>query len=109
MKHAAAPDLFGYKPGPYRGKPPAQVHSPTSVAAATKIKKAIGPLHTVILTYLRNCPDGATDEEMQNRLDMPANTQRPRRRELQLMEEIEDSGKTRITKSGRAAVVWRVA
>ena len=108
---SAAPDLFDYvrgAPVPYRGEPPAQSHSPTSIAAAEQIKTAIGPLHTVILAHLRNCPDGATDEEMQNRLDMPANTQRPRRRELELMNRIVNSGETRKTRSGRMAVVWRI-
>lgn len=38
-----------------------------------------------------------------------ANTQRPRRRELELMGRIEDSGQTRLTRSRRAAVVWRIA
>lgn len=103
-------DLFGYAPAPYRGEPPAQKHSPTSQAAAASIKKAIGPLHREILDYLRRAEvrvTGATDEEMQIKLDMGANTQRPRRRELELMGRVEDSGKTRQTKSGREAVIWR--
>lgn len=103
------PDLFDYTPPPYRGEPPAQRHSPTSVAAAEKIKKAIGPLHKVILAHLKTCPEGATDEEMQFTLRMPANTQRPRRRELQLSGLIVDSGKARQGKSGRLAVAWRLA
>lgn len=101
-------DLFDYTPAPYRGEPPAQAHSPTSIAAAEKIRKAIGPLHKEILKFLTNCM-GATDEEMQFELNMAANTQRPRRRELQLMGRIVDSGKTRRTQSGREAVVWRMS
>lgn len=107
MKHAA-PDLFNYTPPPYRGEPPAQKHSPTSKAAAEKIKKAIGPLHKEILAHLRNCIDGATDEEMQTNLEMSANTQRPRRRELELLGRVINTGTTRKTKSGRDAAVWRV-
>lgn len=106
-------DLFGWappEPQPYRGEPPAQAHSPTSVAAAEKIKKAMGPLHKEIMRHLFfDKPNGSTDEEMQFLLNMPANTQRPRRRELELMGRIKDSGITRRTKSGREAVVWRVA
>jgi len=108
MKHIA-PDLFGYSNPPYCGEPPAQRHSQTSVAAAEKIKTAIGPLHKEILRFLGELPNmGATDEEMQFGIGMSANTQRPRRRELQLDGRIVDSGKTRRTKSGREAVVWRI-
>lgn len=106
---APAPDLFDYAPPPYHGEPPAIAHNPTSIAAATSIKKAIGPLHREILAHLRNCIDGATDEEMQNQMGMAANTQRPRRRELQLMGRVLDTGKTRQVASGREATVWRIA
>lgn len=105
---APAPDLFDFVTPPYRGEPPSQAHSPTSVAAAERIKKAIGPLHKEILAHLRNCIDGATDEEMQTQLGMAANTQRPRRCELAAMGKIVDSGKTRLTKSRRQAVIWRI-
>ncbi len=49
---------------------------------------------------------GATDEEMQDGLPMPASTQRPRRVELARKGLIVESG-TRRTSSGRMAVVWR--
>jgi hypothetical protein len=89
--------------------PAHQKHSPTSRAAADSIKPRVGPLHARILEqldYLQNLRgrDGATDEELQQDLDMPANT-----RELQNMGLIVDSGTTRKTKSGRAAVVWKLA
>lgn len=102
-------DLFGWappEPQPYRGEPPAQAHSPTSVAAAEQIKKSIGPLHRQILDHLKHHP--STDEEMMAALDMGGNTERPRRRELELMGKIENSGIMRQTKSGREAVVWRL-
>lgn len=102
-------DLLGDAPFPYRGEAPSQAHSPTSVAAAASIQKAIGPLHRDVLCFLEMNPQGATDEEMQRHLNMPANTQRPRRRELQLMNRIVDSGETRRTQSGRAAVIWKIA
>lgn len=85
--------------------PAHQAHSPTSRAAAEAIKPRIGPLHRVIMSHLQYC-QGATDEEMQRELDMAANTQRPRRRELQQAGLILDSGTTRATRSGRQAVVW---
>lgn len=88
--------------------PAHQRHSPISKAAAEAIKPRVGPLHRAILDRLRFY-DGGTDEELQQDLDMPANTQRPRRRELQVMGLIVDSGKTRATRSGRQAVVWTLA
>ncbi len=103
----ATRDLFDWSPPPYRGEPPAQRHSPTSMEAAAQIKKAIGPLHKRILAHLKNIP--STDEEMMSALEMNGNTQRPRRRELELMGRVVDSGKTRRTKSGREAVIWRMA
>lgn len=110
MSRAVTKDLFDYVPPPYHGEPPAQPHSRTSIAAAESIRTSVGPLHVRILTYLREVAHfgGSTDEEMQINLDMGANTQRPRRRELELMGKIEDSGNTRPTKSGREAVVWRI-
>ncbi len=90
--------------------PAHQRHSPTSKAAAEAIKPRVGPLQAKILAYLQRWGvTGATDEEIQDYLDMPANTQRPRRRELQNMKLIENSGKTRATRSGRQAVVWVLA
>jgi hypothetical protein len=101
------PDLFNHVKPPYRGEPPAQSHSQTSIAAAASIKKSIGPLHKRILAYLKSNP--STDEEIMDALDMGGNTERPRRRELELMGRIIDSGKTRLTRSRRLAVVWRLA
>lgn len=101
MRHPQ-PDLFG----PYRGEPPAQAHSQTSLKAAASIKKSIGPLHWKILDHLRFHP--STDEEIMDALDMGGNTERPRRRELELMGRIIDSGETRLTRSRRLAVVWKL-
>lgn len=36
------------------------------------------------------------------------NILRPRRRELELMGIVEDSGKTALTRSGRSAVIWKL-
>jgi hypothetical protein len=91
--------------------PPAQRHSPTSVAAAEAIRPATGRLRMAVLEYLRSCgQNGATDDEMQDALNgtlgMGPSTQRPRRIELVEAGLVADSGRTRLTKAGRKAVVW---
>lgn len=93
------PDLFV--------DPPFQRHSATSLAAAEAIQPKLGALQAWVLDYIRACKHyGATDEQMQHAMSLGANTQRPRRRELQLAGLIKDSGRTRATASGRQAVVW---
>lgn len=99
------PDLFEWTP-PL--DPPFQRHSGTSKDAAQKIIKHIGPLHMQILEYLRARPEGATDGEMQDGLNMNPSTQRPRRIELAVAGRIENFGCTRPTKSGRSAIVWHI-
>jgi hypothetical protein len=60
-----------------------------------------------VLQYITQCGTfGATDEEVQVQIPMPANTQRPRRIELVRRGLVVDSGRTRRTASGVAAVVW---
>src|SRR5262245_358276 len=101
-------DLFGgVHRLPYGGDPPEQRHSETSRAAARQIKKRIGPLHIEVLKSLAQGP--ATDEEMQVGIPMAANTQRPRRCELQALNRIEDSGLRRLTRARREAVAWRLS
>jgi hypothetical protein len=98
-------DLFGDLP--YGGEPPSQRHSDTSRAAAARIKKRVGPLHIQLLNFLAEV-GSATDEEMQDGIPMPANTQRPRRCELCQMGRIKDSGLRRLTDAKREAVVWQL-
>lgn len=50
----------------------------------------------------------ATDQELQIRLGMGSSTECPRRLELVEAQSVRDSGKKRLTKSGRLAVVWEV-
>lgn len=100
-------DLFG-NPLPYGGEPPSQRHSATSRAAAKRIKGRVGPLHLQVEAYLRQT-GGATDEEMQAGIPMPANTQRPRRCELMEWGRVVDSGWRRNTQAKREAVVWKLA
>jgi hypothetical protein len=87
--------------------PPCQRHSVTSREAADAIKPDASELRRRVLAYLRGRgEDGATDEEMQTGIPMPANTERPRRCELVEMGSVVDSGRKRRTRSGRNAVVW---
>jgi hypothetical protein len=87
--------------------PPCVAHSATSVAAAEAIKPSTTTLRARVLRYLRECGAvGATDEEMQSDLHMNPSTQRPRRGELVDMGAVRDSGRTRLTRSGRKATVW---
>lgn len=89
--------------------PPSQAHSPTSQEAAEAIQPRAETLRRAVLDYLRSRgEEGATDEETQEALAMSGSTQRPRRCELQEMGLVVDSGRTRPTRSGRAAVVWVV-
>ncbi len=107
------PQLFDWTPPaphpPYNGEPPCVATSPTSREAATRIRKAIGPLHEKVLAYLNANPSGATDEELIEALSASKpNTIRPRRIELTAIGKVKDSGTTRQTHSGRRAVVWVV-
>lgn len=49
---------------------------------------------------------GATDEEIQNALRLPGDTERPRRQELQKLGMVVDSERKRMTKHMRPATVW---
>jgi hypothetical protein len=85
---------------------PCQRHSPTSRAAAVGIAPRAGTKRALVMDFLRDNPEGATDEEMQQCIPMAANTQRPRRVELLAAKLIKDSGRTRKTVGGDEAVVW---
>ena len=86
---------------------PAQRHSPTSIEAADVIAPKAGTLRRAVFDFLLGCGAlGATDEDMQQGLDLNPSTQRPRRIELVRAGSVLDSGRTRPTASGRQAVVW---
>lgn len=79
----------------------------TSKAAASAIAADAKTLRSHVFTYLKGCgADGATDEEIQDALEMDPSTERPRRGELVTQGVVVDSGRTRPTRSGRKAVVW---
>lgn len=88
---------------------PYQRHSPTSKAAAGLIEGKALTLRRAVYWALCDAPGGLTDEEGQIETGLVGNTYRPRRVELVEGGVVVDSGLTRKTRSGRAAVVWIAA
>ena len=87
--------------------PPHAAKSETSAAAAAAIAGAISRLQATVLDYVRKQGNrGATDEETAAGLRMQIDTTRARRVELRDLGVVRDSGTTRPTQHGRAAVVW---
>lgn len=79
----------------------------TSNVAAERIEPAAGTLRALVLAYVRQCGEiGATDEEIQLALDMNPSTERPRRQELEKLGLILRTERTRLTRSGRSAVIF---
>jgi hypothetical protein len=85
--------------------PAHQRHSTTSRAAARAAVPRVNELQARVLAFIR-AQGGATDNEIQDALDMNPSTQRPRRIELMERGLVRDSGRKRKTPSGREAVVW---
>lgn len=80
---------------------------PTERAAAARALPKSGTARRRV--YDRLCavyPDGRTDDELQDALAMPPNTERPRRVELVELGLVVDSGRTRPSRYGNPAVVW---
>lgn len=89
--------------------PPFQVHSTTSLQAAVAfVGRAPNARQRVFCLLLENS-SGLTDEEIQEALQMNANTERPRRVELQRAGLVFDSGTVRPTSTGQDAVVWKIS
>jgi hypothetical protein len=80
--------------------------SETSLAAAEALKLANTKRGRVYRAIHISGRLGATDEELQGRLNMNPSTQRPRRVELIELGVIEPAPFTRQTASNRAARVW---
>lgn len=94
----------------YAGQVPHEVKSPTSRDAAQSLAPARRTtLHALVLDAIcRHNLAGMTDDELQVRLGLRSQTQSPRRRELELLNLVVDSGRTRKTRLGSDAVVWVV-
>lgn len=84
-------------------------HPATSHAAAAAIAPVSGAQRQAVLTCIYAAGDGRTDEEGIADTGIAASAYRPRRVELVAAGLVRDSGRTRKTASGRAAVVWEVA
>ena len=101
----------GYLGCKHAGKvemPPLAVESSdTSKAAARAIGTERSRLRNRVLEAIRAAgAQGATDEWLAEQLGMNPSTERPRRVELVSMGLVEDSKKTRLTKSGRSGTIW---
>lgn len=81
-------------------------HPETSHAAADRIRDKAGTLRAKVYRTLFRSDDGLTDEQIALLLNMNPSTARPRRIELVERGLVEDSGETRLTRSGRKAIVW---
>jgi hypothetical protein len=81
-------------------------HPQTSTAAARTALGRTGSGRRRVLAAIAREP--LCDEEIQDRLRMPANTQRPRRVELTTLGFIADSKLQRCTVSGAWATVWEI-
>lgn len=81
----------------------------TSREARQKTQPIASKLARRVFEYLASRDtEGATDSEIEQALELPGNTERPRRRWLVTHGFVEDSGETRPTPSGCNAAVWIV-
>lgn len=91
--------------------PPVRRDAPgTSRVAAGRIAGHAATLRAAVLAMLRERGDhGATDQEIQDALNLPSNTQIPRRWELVNAGAVVASGRKRPTRSNCPATVWVLA
>ena len=81
--------------------------SATSKAAADSLMSSAASMRMKVYRYIESQGEGgATDNEIENALDMRHQTASARRRDLVLAGSIKDSGMTRRTDSNRKASVW---
>lgn len=93
---------------PPRVEAPAHRNAPrTSHDAARAIEGVADTLRAKVWALLRERGEyGATDQELQDALGLPSNTQIPRRWELVNAGDVIASKRTRKTRAGRRATVW---
>jgi len=85
--------------------------SQTSMDAAEQAKPNAASQRARVLKLItescwRTDDSGLTDQQIQDRLKMDGNTERPRRNELVERGLIKDSGRRRKTTKGCLAIVW---
>jgi len=87
---------------------PYQAHSePSHEAAASALPRSAHQREAVLAAIRARGDLGLTDEELQVLLELPGNSERPRRRELQQRGLIRDSGLRRAPAHDRVrATVW---
>lgn len=60
-----------------------------------------------IYAYLRDCGShGATDQEIQDNLSIPGNSERPARLQLEKDKRVKRTNRSRPTHAGRPAIIW---
>lgn len=90
-------------------RPYAHGSATSQAAAASQIGKAAVD-EARVLDLIRTCGNfGATDDEIEQALHLLHQTASARRRGLVLKDLVEDSGRTRLTRTGRHATVWIAA
>ncbi len=82
-----------------------QGHSTTSERAAQEIAGGAESLRRAVLDFLQG-HGPASDETIQEELDINPSTERPRRIELVKLGLVRDSGLQGKTRSGRACTLW---
>lgn len=86
---------------------PYVTRSVTSKEAAEAIRPKVNALQAKVFDAIYSKGlFGATDSEIQDALKMEGSTERPRRRELEIMGKIVNSGTSRKQENGRNATVW---
>lgn len=91
----------------YQEALPFEAASDTSREAAESMLGPAGNLRARVLRFIAGTrARGATDEEIQRRMPLEPNTERPRRRELELAGYVERTETKRLTRSGRRAHVY---
>lgn len=84
------------------------VYRETSGQAWDSVLPHLGPVDGRILSMVRSM-GGATTDELEWELNLRHQTASAQVRHLTEAGWLEDSGERRLTRSGRAAIVWRLA
>jgi hypothetical protein len=83
-------------------------HPSTSHAAAAHVLGRSGSMRRRVFALLTEHPEGLTDEQIQQWLEMNPSSERPRRVELVDAGLVQASGRQRRISSGLLATVWVV-
>lgn len=82
----------------------------TTLNAYEAIQPRAGSIREKVFKFIYDRgAEGTTSEELQNAMGLKQNTANPRLRELAQAQRVMDSGRRRLTESGRSAIVWVAA